>query len=304
MGRRILSIALASVTALTFASTVWGQNTTVTQKEVIQHPDGSYSVIEYPVGKEVRVNLMPSATVKAGKGWATVMRSADGTKVSFNISGAPADASSYYAYAVDPTGTPTLLGPVTFTNGTGTAEFTTPMDQFMLVLSPTEGLTTYDTSTTYAFRSDVPKGYVVVPRHVSKSGVVAVSGTPGAYTVPLLNVPTWGDKEREVKLKFDGELQGLTAKAYITPKKGATRVRMHFDDMKKVPANKRFTLWAYSPDGTYTKLGQVINGGGRNESEIKTETALNDFGLFVTEDDTDVTTPTSTVYSVFTVPSS
>jgi hypothetical protein len=300
MGRKILSIALASAMTLMCASVIWGQNPTITKKEVVQNPDGSYSVIEYPVGKEVRVSLLPSATIKGGKGFATVVRSADGTKISLNVSGVPADATSYYAYAVDPTGTPTLLGPITFTNGTGTAEFTTPMNQFMLVLSPTEGLTTYDTSTTYVFRSDVPKGYAVVPRSVSKRGVVAVSGTPGAYNVPLLNVPTWGASEREVKLKFGGELQGLEAKAYITPKKGATKVRMHFDDMKKVPPNKRFTLWAYSPDGTYTKLGTVVNGAGRDETEIKTETALNDFGLFITAEDADVPTPTSTIYSVFT----
>lgn len=304
MSRKLLGITLATLMTALSVSVVWGQNTTITKKQVVVNPDGSYSVIEYPVGKEVRVNLLPSTTLKGGTGYATVVRSADGTKVVFNVSGAPADATSYYAYAVDPTGTPTLLGPITFTNGTGTAEFTTPMNQFMLVLSPTEGLTTYDTSTAYVFRSEVPKGYVVVPRSVSKRGVVAVSGTPGAYTVPLLNVPTWGASEREVKLKFGGELQGLEAKAYITPKKGATKIRMKFDDMKKVPANKRFTLWAYSPDGTYTKLGQVINGGGRDESEIKAETALNDFGLFVTEEDTDVTVPTSTIYSVFTVPSS
>jgi hypothetical protein len=304
MSGKILSIALASAMALTFASAIWGQDTTVTKKQVITNPDGSYTVIEYPVGKEVKVNLLPSATLKGGKGWATITRSADGTKVSINVSGVPADATSYYAYAIDPTGTPTLLGPITFTNGTGTAEFTTPMSQFMMVLSPTEGLTTYDTSTAYVFRSDVPQGYAVVPRSVSKKGVVAVSGTPGAYNVPLLNVPTWGASEREVKLKFGGELQGLEAKAYITPKKGATKVRMHFDDMKKVPPNKRLTLWAYSPDGTYTKLGTIVNGGGRDETEIKTETALNDFGLFITAEDTDVTVPTSTVYSVFTVPSS
>ena len=304
MSRRIITIALSSALSLLLASAVWGQNTTVTKKEVVVHPDGSYTVIEYPIGKEVRVSLLPSATLKGGQGTAVVTRSADGTKVALNVTGVPADATSYYAYAVDPTGAPTMLGPITFTNGTGTAEFSTPMNQFMLVLSPTEGLTTYDTSTTYVFRSSVPQGYAVVPRSVSKRGVVPVAGMAGTYDVPLLNISSWGSSEREVKLKFGGELQGLEAKAYITPKKGATKVRMHFDDMKKVPPNKRFTLWAYSPDGTYTKLGQVVNGGGRDETEIRTETALDNFGLFITAEDADVPTPTSKIYSVFTVPSS
>ena len=41
-------------------------------------------------------------------------------------------------------------------------------------------------------------------------------------------------------------------------------------------------LWAVSPDNKYTKLGQVVNTGRRNEAEIKSETTLTDFGLLVT----------------------
>ena len=122
------------------------------------------------------------------------------------------------------------------------------------------------------------------------------------YDVPLLNVGTFGDSEREVKLKFSGELDGLEAKAYIARKKGVSKIKMHFDDMKKVPATKRFTLWTYGPDGTYTKLGHVINSGKRDEAAIRAETSLADFGLFVTAEDADVTIPTSRIYSVFTVP--
>jgi hypothetical protein len=104
-----------------------------------------------------------------------------------------------------------------------------------------------------------------------------------------------------VKLKFDGELTGLEAKAYIDREKGVTKVKMNFDDMKKVPANKRFTLWTYSPDGKYAKLGHVVNSGRRDEAQIRSETTLTDFGLFVTAEDADVPLPTSKVYSVFTV---
>ena len=186
------------------------------------------------------------------------------------------------------------------------AEFTTPLNQFMLVLSPTEGLTTIDTMTPIYYRSALPTGYAVVPRRVTEDRVVAVAPSVisreggAAYDVPLLNVGTFGDKEREVKMKFGGELDGLEAKAYIARGKGVTKVRMHFDDMNKVPKNKRFTLWTYSPDGTYAKLGHVINSGKRDEAAIKSETSLTDFGLFVTAEDADVTIPTSKVYSVFT----
>ena len=69
----------------------------------------------------------------------------------------------------------------------------------------------------------------------------------------------------------------------------------------KVPANKRFTLWAVSPDGKYTKLGQIVNAPGREEAEIVSETSLTDFGLFITAEDADVTVPTSRTYTVFTV---
>jgi len=177
------------------------------------------------------------------------------------------------------------------------------------VLSPTEGLTAIDTATPVFYRSSLPTGYAVVPRRVSESRVVAVapsviSREGGAYEVPLLNVGTFPDTEREVKLKFGGELSGLEAKAYIDREKGVTKIRMHFDDMKKVPAKKLFTLWTYSPDGQYAKLGHVINSGKRDEAAIKSETTLTDFGLFITAEDADVTVPTSKIYSVFTVPSS
>ena len=99
-------------------------------------------------------------------------------------------------------------------------------------------------------------------------------------------------------------LSNALASAWMSSRsKGVTKVRMHFDDMKKVPANKRFTLWTYSPDGQYTKLGHVINSGKRDEAVIKSETTLADFGLFITAEDADVTVPTSRIYSVFTVPS-
>ncbi len=283
------------------------QEVIVTKKtEVVQNPDGSYSVIEYPVGREVTISLSPVTTVTGSTGVARVVRAADGTKVFVDLTGVPTTTNSMYAYAVDPAGVPTLLGPITVTGGVAKAEFSTPMNQFMLVLSPNEGLTAFDTATPVFYRSSVPTGYAVVPRRVSDNRVVefpitAVLAEAAEYNVPLLNVSTFGESEREVKLKFDGELSGLEAKAYIDREKGVTKVKMNFDDMKKVPANKRFTLWTYSPDGKYTKLGHVINSGRRDEAQIRSETSLTDFGLFVTAEDADVPLPTSRVYSVFTV---
>ena len=47
------------VAILAMASMAFGQNTTATAKKVVVNPDGSYSVIEYPVDKDVVVDLVP-----------------------------------------------------------------------------------------------------------------------------------------------------------------------------------------------------------------------------------------------------
>jgi hypothetical protein len=296
MSRSLSSVLIAFV-LLAGAAIISAQQPTRT--DVVVNKDGTYTVIEYPLGREVTVNLLPGTVVAGSKGIARVMRTEDGTKVWFDISGVPATTTRYYAYAVDPAGVPTLLGPLNFENGVAKAEFSTPMNQFMLVLSPNEGLTMFDRTSAFVYHSEVPSGYAVVPKRMSENRTLAVSTVPAAYDVPLLNVPNFGDAEREIKLKFAGELDGLEAKAYIDREDGVTKVKMHFDDMKKVPANKRFTLWAASPDGKYTKLGQVVNSGQRDEARINTETAMTDFGLFITVEDSDVTTPTSRIYSVF-----
>lgn len=288
------------LTLLLAAAAVVAQDT---NKTVVVNPDGSYSVIEYPVGKEVTVNLVPAGTI-TGAGTARVIRSADGSKLYINMKGVPADVTNYYAYAVDPAGVTTLLGPIAFSKGVGSAEFVTPMNQFMLVVSPTEGLTAWNATTPIVFRSDIPKGFAIVPRRsgndIKATGVAA--SAVSAYEVPMLNISSFDDKTRELKVKFAGDLTGLEGKAYLTHKKGATKVKMHFDDMNKVPKGKRFVLWASAPDGTYTRLGQVVNSGNRDEAEISTETALTDFGLFMTVEDAEVMVPTSRIYSVFTVP--
>lgn len=280
--------------------------TTTTKTEIVQNADGTYSVIEYPVGKEVTVNLTPYS-LKDATGNARVLRTADGTKIALDLTNMSGDATSYYAYAVDPSGVPTLLGPVMIENGMAKAEFSTPMNQFMIVLSPTEGLTSMDTNTVVVFRSEVPQGYAVIPRGNTMNGkeakekqVASTATVASTYDVPLLNVPSFDNKTTEIRIAFNGELQGLKGKAYIDPRKdGTTQVKMRFDDMKMAPKEKRFVLWASSPDGKYTKLGQVINSGERQEAEIRSETALKDFGLFVTMEDADVINPTGKTYSAF-----
>jgi len=301
------NLTFAALMALALVMLVNAQDT-----KIRMNSDGSYSVIEYPVGKEVTVNLMPVGSVRS-RGMARVMRTSDGTKVYFDLSEAPSDWNNVYAYAVDPMGAATFLGPITFSNGTGKAEFMTPGDQFMLVLSPKEGLTTYDPTGTYYFRSEVPAGYKVVPRgnttrvttmttgndSVTGTSMTTTTTTTTTYDVPMLGIANYKGKSSKLELRFGGEMSGLQAHAYLKPVGGKTQIRMTFDDLQKAPMNKRFVLWTYGPNG-YTKVGQVIHAGNKDTAEIRGETDLNDFGLFLTAEDVDVDRPTSTVYSTFT----
>ena len=284
---------------------VVAQDTTSKTTTVVKNPDGSYTVIEYHKGKEVVVDLTPY-NLQGAKGVAKVLRSDDGTQIVMDLMGVTGDVSNYYVYAIDPTGASTFLGPVALKNGTAQANFTTKLDKFMLVLSPNEGVTAFESSTPVVFRSSVPAGYAVVPTAVTSATgnnkqVASSTEVQSAYQVPMLGVPSL-TQTTEIRINFQGDLNGLKGKAYIDPTKdGLTKIKMRFDDMKMAPKDKRFVLWAASADGKYTKLGQVINTGERQESEIRSETALTDFGLFVTVEDNDVNQPTGRTYTTLTI---
>ena len=293
-----LSLGLVLATALTGSAFAQETTTTTTTsvKKVVKNMDGSYTVIEYPTGKEVMVDLTPTDRKMTAKGMARVMRMNDQTTVNLDLNGL--DSSNYYVYAVDPMGNTTFLGPVTGENGMAKTTFTTPLDQFMLVLSPTEGLTSIGNDTAVTFRSAVPKGYAVVPNGGGKQmRTTTVSST---YDVPLLGIPSFKNGTTKKSMRFGGKLQGVKAEAYITPTKGgSTKIVMGFGNMKLGPADARYVLWAVSPDKQYTKIGQAIATGANDHSEIRGETVLPDFGLFVTVENTDVTQPTSTIYSTY-----
>lgn len=302
-GSLVLSIGLVGAAAAQDTMT-----TTTTVKQTVQNADGTYTVIEYPVDKEVMVNLMPGTTMTSAKGMARVMRKGDMTTVDLDLSGLPMDASNYYVYAVDSMGAVTLLGPAGITGGMGKATFTTPMNKFMLVLSPTENLTTIGGDTMVTFRSAVPQGYAVVANTPTAPTMGMEKQTAGSaeisstYEVPLLGISALEKGETEIRIKFSGDLQGLKGKAYVNnSKEGVTKIKMRFDDMKLAPKDRRYVLWAVSAAKEYIKIGQVINTGKRQEAEIRGETALKDFGLFVTLEDKDVLQPSSRVYSTFTV---
>jgi hypothetical protein len=290
MSKGLLYLAGCCALVAALASVSFAQQTTTvttTQTQAVQNPDGTWTVVQYPVDKEVVVDLAPGTTFVNAHGKAKIIRKADGTSIALDLSGLPADATGLNLYAVDPFGKVTLLGPVTISNGVATQTFTTPLDKFMLVLSPEANLTTYAPDTAYAFRSAVPAGLAVVPLTSAAGEKVAATTTAGAttaYTAPMLGIPSFKrGSDTIVKTRLAGALTGSRVNFTITPRKdGPTEVVARFHQLKNAPAGQVYVLWAISPDNKYTKLGQVVNTGDRNEAEIKSETALADFGLLVT----------------------
>jgi len=269
------------------------QTTTVTKVKTVQNPDGTYSIVEYPVGKETIVNLNPVG-ITGAVGSATIMRDDNGTTIKMTFEKLPADMAALNLYAVDPTGAVSALGPVDIANGIGTFTTTTPLTRFMLIASPDASLTAYDPNTKIFFRSDVPSGLAVIP--IGSTGVatgVTVGEQVGAqsvvtdYTVPMLGIPHY-KKENDTKLKinFTGTMEGARANVFIEPHKHgkATEVLMHFHNLHEAPKGQAFVLWAVSPDNRFQRLGQIVNVRGREEAEIKSETDFDDFGLLLTSE--------------------
>ena len=315
MSKHVLRVLGAAMLTLALAAIALAQ--TPTTKTVVQNPDGTYTIIEYPAKKEVTVNLTP-INVTGATGVATILRDDDGTRIKLNLSNVPADLTAMTLYAVDDKGVVTALGPVAISNGTGTLATTTPLSKFMLVASPEPALTAYDTNTKVLFRSAVPEGFTVIPMTSPAGETVAAVAAPGAatakttvtttpgavvttpsgnttivvpmtetkttYSAPLLNIPAYktGD-DTKIKVDFTGALTGARANVFITPRKdGPTEVKMRFHELKEAPAGQKYIVWAVSPDNKFTKLGEIVNTGRRNEAELRSEVTLPDFGLIVT----------------------
>jgi hypothetical protein len=300
MSRRLLSIAGAIALTLSAASFALAQDmtkTAQTQATAIQNADGTWTVIEYPVDKEVMVNLMPSSDLSGATGSARIHRLRDRTMINLDLKGVTGDMTNFNLYAVDPLGHATLLAPVTISNGTAAISTTTTLDKFMLLLSPESNLATIAPETRVVFRSAVPEGYAVVP--LGSSGEhdgapvgerVAATSTSGAtvgYHAPLLGIPGFRrGTDTEMKINFSGALTGSRANVSLEPRKdGPTTITMRFHELKDAPAGQVYVVWAVSPDNKFQRLGQIVNTGQRNEAQIQSETQFMDFGLFVTLED-------------------
>ena len=279
------------------------QTTANTITNAVQNPDATSTIIAYPANKEVTLNLNP-VTNRGGGGVATILRANDGTRIKLNLTNLPPDVSELTLYAVDDTGTATALGLIAISNGLGTLSTTTPLTTFMLIGSPESSLTVYDANTKVFFRSAVPEGFSVIPWRDSEQAkavsTLADTQISGIYNAPLLNIPAHktGD-DTKIKAAASGPLSGARANVFITPHKDKpTEIRVRFHELKEAPAGTTFVLWAVSPDGGYVKLGTIISGG-RKETELKCETTLPDFGLLVTLESTNSSTPSGPAVITF-----
>jgi len=94
MSKHVTSGLAAVILTLTLSALAFAQTTTTTtQKTVVQNPDGTYTVIEYPVKKEITLNLTPVA-IQGAKGVATILRDDDGTRIKLNLTNVPADVTA------------------------------------------------------------------------------------------------------------------------------------------------------------------------------------------------------------------
>ena len=290
-----LGITLCLVAGLVRGNT-WTLLTDLTQDE-------TWTVIEYPEGQEVVVELRPTASTDA-KGTARVKRSRSETTISLDVSGITGDESEQQVYLVDSLGNATLLGTLAITDGTGTLSANTPLSKFMIVISPEADLTTIATETNVALRSAVPSGFTVVAKDtsgetvsvepsVSDSQMEASVAETTAYDVPLLDI---GSLRRGLNTSMRANLssgfEGTRASIAVKPQKtGPTQIKVRFTNLKQAPEGMQYWLWEVTPDNSYSPLGR-LTPGNKNEIGIDATTPSPDFGLFVTTESAE-TNPTS-----------
>jgi hypothetical protein len=288
MSKRLIAIVGITACVLGLALIAQGQVRRVT---TIQNPDGTYTIVEYPVGRETVVSLNPVG-LSGATGRATILRDPSGTTIKVRLTSLPRDVTAMNVYAVDPSGAATLLGPMEINNGFGTFTTTTPLTRFMLVTSPDRSLSVYNERTRVYFRSDVPSGLTVVPVMTNTGEPVATVIPSGEYAVPMLGIPTYRPgHESKMRIDFSGAMEGAHADIFIKPRKhdNATEVLMHFHDLREAPKGTAYILWAVSPDNQYQRLGEIVNVRGRNEAQIQSETTFDDFGLLLTAEDLGLT---------------
>src|SRR5882672_12318614 len=99
MSKRLIGVLGATLLIFSLAAVAFGQTptttttTTTTKTQAIQNPDGTYTIVEYPVGKETVVTLNPVG-LSGATGTATILRAADGTTIRVNLTKLPTEATA------------------------------------------------------------------------------------------------------------------------------------------------------------------------------------------------------------------
>jgi len=302
---------MALLLALTCSA--FAQDTTTQQPASTQSGGEAWSVVQFPVGQEVVVELQPTTASSAPAPRVKVMHTPDGTVIAVDPASFAGTSGDLNLYAVDQTGSATNLGPIS-KSGSTPQTFKTNMDKFMLVASPDANMTSYTPATSVAYRSSVPTGLTVIP--IAREGrgpgaprgekVAAAAAPANPYSVPMLGVPSLPvKKETEVKVTFPNMTPAPRANIFVTPNfnnTGATRVKAKLHELSAAPVDAFVTLWAVSPEGKFWRIGSVRNAGKPNvatidSDELRTNVPFKDFGLFFTIEPTEnPTAPTGTVF--------
>ncbi len=308
MSRRLLALAgVAALGLLCAAGPARGQDSAEAPQatSASQATEADWTVVEYPEGREVVVELKPTALLPDARGTARVTRSGDGASITLEVSGLGEGAGGYHLYAIGHDGRVFPLGAVQTSRGAGTLSANTDLSRFMLVLSPEAGLAAVQAASAVAMRSVIPEGLAVVPR---AGGAVAEEAASNAaaepmesapdtatddvadaddlsdYEVPLLGINSFRrGAETQLKSQLAGDLAGTRTAVYVKPLKGGeTQVKVRFNNLRQPENGARYVLWAVGPDKTYARLGQVDGPDRKLSAKIEARTVLRDFGLFIT----------------------
>ena len=276
--------------------------------------DDTWTVIEYPEGQEVVVELKPASSTLEAKGTARVLRSGNDTTVSLDVSGVTGDQGTHKVYLVDSLGNASLLGVMTVSDGAGTLSAKTALSRFMIVISSDADLTAIGAETKLTLSSTVPSGFTVVAReNIGEAASMDISlannqqandqlatdqmqtayfETP-EYEVPLLDITSLRrGANRAMKANFANGFEGTRASVIVKPQKsGSTQIKMRFTNLREAPEGTRYLLWQVGSDNSYTLLGHLTPTANKRVAMINAESALSDFGLFITFENADAHFP-------------
>jgi len=299
---------------------VYGHNRAIASSPV---QDDTWTVIEYPEGREVVVELKAGSLMPEAKASARITRAGNETSVNIEVSGAAGAESAHQVYAVDSLGNATLLGTLTIADGAGTLNSKTALTKFMIVVSPETDLTAISPDTRISLRSVVPEGFTVVPREMKTEMASAESSTgvepdtnaePGTgsdeaepsqpaareYDVPLLNI---GSLKRgnnsKLRVKLSSGFENAKATVILNPQKsGPTQIKVRFNNLKEIPEGTQYILWQVGPDNSYAPLGHLTGGARKGELTISAGTSASDFGLLITFENADANQPAGSMVAM------